>query len=323
MTFRFSNLNRLKQVSVSIPRDENGFLGRECPEADCEGYFKIKPGTGLTGENLSCTCPYCGHSGSQNSFYTKEQIAYGQSVAKRQVVEALRKDLKSLEFSTKPSGMLGISMSLKLQPGTLPGLRHYREQSLETHVRCDNCTLDFAVYGVFGYCPDCSVHNSLQILKKNLSLAVKQVELAETIDDQDLARNLIEDALENCVSEFDGFGREACLIRSAKSSNQKACEKLSFQNLQRAAVSLNSLFGFDLATAINTDEWKFAHLCFMRRHLLAHRSGVIDQKFLDEVGEENGIVGRRVTITVEEVRKLSRILEGIGLQLIRFLPAPL
>ena len=58
MTF---NLNHLKQlgnrVQVTIPKDEEGYLGRECPQSDCEGYFKIKPGTGLSGENLPCHCP--------------------------------------------------------------------------------------------------------------------------------------------------------------------------------------------------------------------------------------------------------------------------
>jgi hypothetical protein len=34
-------------VNVSIPTDEAGLLGRECPVSDCLGYFKVKPGTGI------------------------------------------------------------------------------------------------------------------------------------------------------------------------------------------------------------------------------------------------------------------------------------
>ena len=44
------------QMSISIPTDENGYLGRECPEKSCEGYFKIKPGTGLPSAT-DCICP--------------------------------------------------------------------------------------------------------------------------------------------------------------------------------------------------------------------------------------------------------------------------
>ena len=44
-------LDRLgRSISVPIHADEDGYVGRECPEAGCQGYFKITPGTGLAGE---------------------------------------------------------------------------------------------------------------------------------------------------------------------------------------------------------------------------------------------------------------------------------
>jgi hypothetical protein len=48
-------------------------------------------------------------------------------------------------------------------------------------------------------------------------LTQKQLDLACTLADSDLKRHLIEDALENCVSAFDGFGRQTCQIRAQKS----------------------------------------------------------------------------------------------------------
>jgi len=63
-------------------------------------------------------------------------------------------------------------------------------------VVCDNCPLRYAIYGVFGWCPACDAHNSLQILLKNLELAGKELALAETVDNE-LADHLIGDALEN------------------------------------------------------------------------------------------------------------------------------
>ena len=49
------------EFRISINPDESGFVGRECPNVSCHKYFKIRPGTGLTGPNLPCICPYCGH----------------------------------------------------------------------------------------------------------------------------------------------------------------------------------------------------------------------------------------------------------------------
>ena len=42
---------------------------------------------------------------------------YARSIAKRKAVEALRKDLKSMEFSHGPTGPLGLTISMKLKPG--------------------------------------------------------------------------------------------------------------------------------------------------------------------------------------------------------------
>lgn len=323
MSFEFRNLKRLgNSVSVQISPDENGYLGRECPEKSCEGYFKIKPGTGLTGQDLPCVCPYCGHKGPHDSFWTKAQIEYLHSVALRRISNAIHKDLKQLEFDHKPRGAFGIGLSLKVQSGAPVPIRHYVEKELETHVTCDQCTLEYAVYGVFAYCPDCGAHNSLQILQKNLDLAVKQLALADTVTECDLKEHLTGDALENCVSAFDGFAREACRIRAAKSTDPSQCEGLSFQNLPRAAIRMQKLFGIDLASCVQPAEWRAAHIGFMRRNLLAHRAGVVDQQYLDETGEPPVHLGRKLVVSAAEVRTMARVVLQIARHLISKLPAP-
>ena len=178
MTLTPGNLRRLgNHVSIPIPKDEHGYLGRECPNQDCVGYFKIKPGTGLSGEDLPCHCPYCGHKGGQNTFWTSEQIEYAKSVAMRKMADAIFRDLKGLEFNRPARGPFGIGLRLEIKQGRPVPIRHYRERLLETEVVCDGCTLHYAIYGLFGFCPDCRVHNSLQILSKNLDLVLKQLDL--------------------------------------------------------------------------------------------------------------------------------------------------
>jgi hypothetical protein len=99
--------------------------------------------------------------------------------------------------------------------GKPTALRHYRESKLENEVVCDRCTLRYTIYGVFGFCPDCAVHNSLQILNKNLELVQKIMAVAET-QEPPVAQHLLENALEDCVSAFDGFGRETCRVFASK-----------------------------------------------------------------------------------------------------------
>ena len=87
----------------------------------------------------------------------------------RRVTGAIVKDLKELEFDHRPRGELGTGFSLKVKGSRPTPIRYYSEETLETKVVCDECTLRYAIYGVFAFCPDCGKHNSLQILNKNLS----------------------------------------------------------------------------------------------------------------------------------------------------------
>ena len=281
--FSTSNLDNLgKQFSIPITPDDDGYLGRECPVEDCLGYFKITPGTGVKGP-APCYCPYCGHKGESNTFFTQEQIEYAKSVVLRKVTDAIHKDLKSLEFEHKPQGLFGIGLSLKVQRSAPLPIRYYREKELETAITCDSCTLCYAIYGVFGWCPDCGIHNSLQILVKNLELARKELTLAVTAE-ADLANHLIGDARENAVSAFDGFGRELC---------QRKSIEIRFQNLTAARRKVQDALGFDLADGLRSDEWDEACRAFQKRHLLAHKMGVIDENYIQKANDPRAILGRR------------------------------
>lgn len=308
------NLRQLgNQFSISIPADEKGYTGRECPYPECLGYFKIKFGTGLKGDDLPCHCPYCGHIDGQDKFFTKEQIEYAKSVALNRITGALIKDIKTLEFEHRPQRGFGIGISLKVE-GLPHPIHYYREKQLETEVVCEKCTLEYTIYGVFGFCPDCGVHNSLQIFNKNLDLARKMITLAAS-HEPTIAEQLIINALEDCVSLFDGFGREICKTHMSKAIAPEKVTTLSFQNIDRARDRVRELFSFDLSEGLLTDEWAFVIRCFPKRHLYAHKMGVADQAYIDVTGESSAILGHKIHVHADEVMKLIEILKRISVQL--------
>lgn len=300
------------RVSVSIPADEEGFTGRECPQTDCQGYFKIEFGTGLKGENLPCHCPYCGNTADHDEFWTKEQIEYAKSIAVRQFSDAITRELKKMEFDFPARGNFGIGISMKVEPGLPHPVRYYREKRLETEIICDQCTLRYTIYGVFAHCPDCGVHNSPQILTKNLELAGKEIDLSNNVDNSELSVHLIADALENVVSAFDGFGREICRVNASMALNKEQAENLSFQNLTKANKHLERLFRIDIKKMCNAVEWELAVRCFNKRHLLAHKMGVVDQTYIDATQDHAAVVGHKISITPEEVRDLIKIIQRMG-----------
>src|SRR5438874_4023162 len=146
----FTTLGRSDQHSHShrfrrIPRPR-------IPGSRVSRLFQGHPGHGHQG-TARCVCPYCEHSGENNTFFTQEQIEYARSVAIRKITDAVHADLKSLEFEHKPRGMFGIGVSMKVSRSAPQPIRYYRERELETHVVCDHCTLRYAIYGVFAWCP--------------------------------------------------------------------------------------------------------------------------------------------------------------------------
>ena len=315
-----SHLDRLpSEFSISLPPDEDGLTGRECPAADCEGYFKIQSGTGLKGEELPCHCPYCGHGAGHDKFFTRAQVEYAESIVLNQVTGAMLKDLKALEFNHRPRGAFGIGISMKVEGQPHP-IRYYREKRLETEVVCDACTLRYMIYGVFGFCPDCGAHNSLQILEKNLELVEKTLTVAETLE-RTLAEHWIHNGLEDCVSAFDGFGRETCRVFSSKAADAAKASSITFQNIARARDRVREQFGLDFAACLKQSDWTLVFRCFQKRHLLAHKMGVVDEEYIQATGDRSAVVGRKSQVDSNEVRSLVAALRTLGEQLFEALKA--
>jgi len=297
------------QFSIDISPDKDGFTGRECPE--CKEYFKIQFGTGLTGEELKCHCPYCGHASEQDNFATKEQIEYVHSIAIQKFSDAFYKELKKTEFCYETKGMLGLKVSAKVKRRTLPPIRHYKEKTLQTKVVCDDCTLRYTVYGVFAFCPDCGQHNSLQILDKNLEVVEKMLDRVENVE-ADLAEKLIENSLGNCVSIFDGFGRELCRIHAKKATNPGEVGNVSFQSLGGAKINILKLFGHDLSAHTTAEKWKATNLNFHKRHVIVHKMGVVDQEYISKTKDPEAVLNRKVVITAADVRSTVTIVRKIA-----------
>jgi hypothetical protein len=308
-------------ISVKIPTDEKGLVGRECPKRDCGKHFKLKPGTGLKGD-VPCHCPYCGFIGNSDDFWTPDQKAYAEAVAMDYASRELHRMLKECEFDYKPRGPFGIGVSMKVTGAPQRFHHWYGEKQLETDVVCEQCTLVYAIYGAFAFCPDCGSHNSLTILRKNLEIAAKLLTLAGT-QEREVAEHLVGDALENIVSAFDGFGREICRVAAQKATKPSDAEDVRFQNLPGARGRMQKLFGFDLMSFVSAHDWDFACRCFQKRHLLAHKMGVIDDGYVQAAHDPAAVVGRKIQIQPDEVKRLTEVMRQLGERLAgQLLPMP-
>ena len=290
---------------------DGDYIGRQCPARGCKKYFKVKTSTGSL--TRTCTCPYCGTTASPQSFHTKDQVEWGKSVVFREVEEEVYKSLRSMEFEVKPPrGGFGVGMSMKVQRGPRPRVRTYREKKLETEVTCSSCQHEFSIFGVYGYCPCCSKYNDLANLLQNLEVIEKMLSLVEEQDDEGTRTTLLESALEACVGKLDGWGREATRIALDKKESSDTSKGISFQNLTGAAKNLRTKFDIDLHSLLEDEELQSLNRLLQKRHLVAHRSGVIDQRYVDATNDHSVPVGRKVRITCDEIRSVLPVISKLA-----------
>jgi len=141
------------RASITLPRDEDGRLGRECPDESCSpGSFKVKLGTGITGGQTVAYCPYCRHEQAPDQFATREQQRYAKDLVMREAqrgVDDMVRDAFGLGSSGRRKlggGLISMEISLKSTP--LPYVRPPVEDEVRRDVVCPRCGLDHTVFGL-------------------------------------------------------------------------------------------------------------------------------------------------------------------------------
>lgn len=295
-------------ISVPIPADERGLVGRRCPS--CLAYFKLKPGTGLP--TNTCHCPYCGLAADISDFTTPEQEEYVRSVGMREAQERILKpimrrfgeSLKSIERATS-RGAIQIRVEVRDEWRSIP-LALYREREVETDVTCQECGLRFAVYGVFATCPDCTGMNASAVFHKSMEAAVKRLSLLDGDLDPEIGEALLSDVLGSAVAAFDALGKE---LRRRFPGLLPSTPRNLFQNIEALSVALSKATGSSLMEALGDDQYALLLRMFQVRHIFQHNLGVVDAEAIQKVPDLAAWRGRKYVLGRREVEDFLRSLE--------------
>lgn len=296
-------------LNISLPRDEDGYVGRECP--NCKTYFKVKFGTGLKTE--ICNCPYCCYMDDYNNFTTQSQNKYIESIIDREINEhiinpmlnKLDNSLKELERATR-GGFLQIEVYSSSNNRYIP-INYYQEKKLETDIVCNNCGLEFSIYGVFTTCPDCKELSALTIFKKSLESVKKRIELSNDLQDNEMKKMLLEDSLSGCISSFDGLGKALKKKYNTKLSNTKNL----FQKINILSKELN-LYGIDISKIIGNNNYDFIFEMFQARHLFEHNFGEIDDDFIKYFPQYKSQLKHKYLLEDKKILNLAELLQILG-----------
>ena len=239
---------------------------------------------------------------------TADQVEYAKTVAAKKIVDPLlgklAKNITKLNRH-QHRGLIRLEFSVRHTSVRLHG---YLEKQLDTDVICDNCDLEFAVYGVFASCPDCGQLNALKVCLASLETAKKKLVLFQDESlDMDLRDDFLQDALGGAISAFEAYGKA---LRAHHTSIRSKAKPNLFQDIEMLDTELQAAGISSIEHLIGSSDWEDMKWFFQARHIYNHNAGVVDDRFVAKQPTYRSILGQRLPLDVDRVRKN---IEALGL----------
>lgn len=136
-----------KELSITLPADDNEMLPRQCP--NCEQEFLIHQPSYTENNYLNLRCPYCEWTEEKDEFLTDEQAAYAEAVAANELrsmaEEEVQEAFEDAFGGLSSSGGISIetdSSDVDFGRKSLPS-PHIDAET--TKLECDSCEFIYAV----------------------------------------------------------------------------------------------------------------------------------------------------------------------------------
>lgn len=66
---------------------------------------------------------------------------------------------------------------------------------------------------------------------------------------------------------------------------------------------------------LTPQDWEKACRVFQKRHLLAHKMGVVDEDYIKKTNDPQAILGRKINVSRDEVTAIISLIEVLGRRL--------
>lgn len=303
--------------NVSMPLDDDGFFGRECPE--CAQHFRIAGDDyEALPEDVRLWCVYCGHYDVHEEFLTSQQEARLMRVARdyahQMVAQKLENTLGRMATRSRGSAIRIERRSRPFFPSPLPEIN---EERLVRERRCGECGLRYAVFGEHRYCPACGRLPALSTALDGLAAESLRLDLLAELGDESKAsyretgildRTYV-DTIENVVSLVEvlaerTFAENLRNVEAAVKSKGKVFQRLNdFADLfaEHNVADLRAAIGGDWADLIGV---------WAARHVFTHHDGIVDRKYLESTNSRLK-VGQRLRISEADARLAIRNAERL------------
>jgi len=299
-----------ERFSVSIPFDEHGYFGRECPA--CHQTFRMHGGDyDALADDLVLTCPYCGHEEEHSEFMTTQQrervMQVAHDAAMQLVSDALDKSFRSMARSTRNSRFVKVSYRSKpFYPQALPGIN---EERLIRERACSACGVRYAVFGEHRFCPVTGALAADEIAQDSLGAERAKldglhdipVRQQATLREQGVFDRIAVDTLARVVGVVEALASAEFMRRVSGAAVIVKGRGNVFQRLDDLADLFAEHLGIDPRLSPRFD-WPALQRLWAARHAHVHADGHVDAKYLRAVPASALKLGQRVVVSERDAR---------------------
>ncbi|WP_405818670.1 hypothetical protein OG241_26940 [Streptomyces sp. NBC_01390] len=300
------------EMQVSIPLDDEGFLGRQCPECSLIFRMNAEEYKALP-EDLTLWCVYCGHHTGHSEFLTVQQRnrlmrAVGD-LGIQMVGQGLERAFGRLPRGNSRSSSVSITYeSQPFYPRPLPGIS---EEPLARVRTCPGCSVQYAVFGEHRYCPVCGRLPATSVAFDALEAEKARLDALEALPHEAKAllreqgvftRNWV-DTMENVVGVVEALASSHFRTAVPNAEDLLRGKGNIFQRLDDTADLFVAAGYADLRIALGVATWQRLTENWATRHLFTHNDGVVDEKYLTKVPTSSARIGQRLVVTDEMCRR--------------------
>jgi hypothetical protein len=301
------------RFKVSIPTDDDGFFGRECPA--CNQHFRIAhEDYDDLPDDVELWCVYCGHHDDHSEFLTEQQrnrvMRAANDYARQRIGQALQESFGRSARRTRGSFVAITYRSKPFYPSPLPGideLRLVRERS------CEACGLRYAVFGEHRFCPVCGLLPSLVSALDALTAETVRLDALcdlsggwrARLEETGVLDRTYADAIENVVGAVETMAERTFRELVPNADAVLRGRGKVFQRLDDCADIFQNEGGVNLRAALGSS-WDRMHATWAARHVFTHRDGIVDDRYMRAVPTTGLRVGQRLRATEQLARAAIR-----------------
>lgn len=288
-----TELQSLSGKTISIIPDANGMIDRQCPKDDCQSHFKVSAEDWkILFKDEEVFCPFC-----RNNSKSSDYMPIGQrQEIKNNLQRAINNTIKHGHTISQNLGSIETSSEFEL------------------NIQCEKCMARFSVIGAAYFCPCCgfnSIETTAQYSIEKLMLKTEKIELIKKSLEESftkdeaavIAKSLLENSLTDCIATLQNFSEVKYNSKSAKAASFNA-----FQNVEKSNGLWVKLIGQGYDTWLSKSEIIDLIKFTQRRHLIEHKGGIIDTKYLEITSDSNYSLGDRVIVKSSDINALGSII---------------